>query len=98
MTSTSSKALPYIGILATLAITIGTFAGYGDQIDKAIAALQAIAPYVLPPTMAVTLGGLVNKALEVRKEISTAKSADEIRDIVARELENAKTAPTKPSE
>lgn len=85
MTSTSSKALPYIGLALGLLMTGGVLLGYGDQIDKAIALLQAMTPF-LGSTFAVSVGGLINKALEVRRDLGNATSLEQIRDIIKEEL------------
>lgn len=91
MTSNSSKALPYFGIAVGVAITLLTLFGYGDQTDKAITALQTITPILGPSTVGVALGGLVNKALEVKRELGQANSLEAIKQVVADELAKAKT-------
>src|SRR5574341_1607863 len=91
MASKSSKALPYLGLLIGVMAVAVTFAGYGSELDKAVVAIQAIAPVIFPSSFVVTIGGLINKALETRKAVIEATSVKEATDHILAEIKASKS-------
>jgi hypothetical protein len=86
MVSQSSKVLPFVSIGVGVVMAILSIAGFGSQLDNAIALLS----FILPITAG---GGLVNKALESSVKSKQALLANEnLKNVIAEIVQQAEEA------
>lgn len=84
--------MPYVGLALGFVLVLVTLLGYGSQADQAVSLLNAIAPIILPPSIAVTTMGVVNKAQERKQAILQKQTVQEIIE----EIEKAKAESMAP--
>lgn len=91
MTSTSSKALPYVGVAMSFIFGILAVLGYGEQLNSVLALL-------VPVLGTVTGGGLINA--QIKASLEKAKTLQDeghlkalVEEVVA-EVNKPKSPPT----